>query len=162
MPKRIAIFILIFVLSCLCACRNEPLDVHIFVDIKECQRLQTPMTMDAGVKIFSSPQEDKHLKGLEYQAFFGCEYSSEELSFELFAYEFADEDTAMAYFNHATGKENDPNPTFSNTSAMGVYDSVVVSENKAYSVRCKATQSEKVTEFLNGIFTVEVAGSDST
>lgn len=161
MSKKILIGVLILVLSCLCACGIEPLDVHIFADINECQRIQTLMTMDAELKVFTSPQEDKHLKDLEYQEFFGCEYSSEELAFELFAYEFANGDTAITYFKNATGKENNPNPTFSNSSAMGVYDSVVVNGNKAYSVRCKATQKEKVTEFLNGIFTAEVAGSDS-
>ena len=156
--NKLLIFAVIFILVLgLYSCGSFEVDVHIFSDIEECQTIQSFKSADAEVEVYTSSEKDKYLKDLQYQEFFACEYRSDELTFELFAYEFKSADEAMSYFQNATGKGDNPNPAFSNNSGMGRYESVVVSENKAYSARCKTVQEDKMTEFLSSCFTIEIA-----
>ena len=156
--KKLLIFAVIFILVLgLYSCGSFEVDVHIFSDIEECQGIQSLKSEDAKVIIFDSPEEDKYLNDLQYQKFFACEYTSDDLNFKLFAYEFANAEKAMEYFKSATGKENDPNPTFSNSSGMGWYERIVVNKNNAYSVCCKTVHKDKMSEFLNSCFTIEIA-----
>ena len=158
--KHIVICITLFFLFSLCSCKNFELDVHIFSNIQECQSIEKVQDKSAVVTRYDSPIRDEYLKDLQFEDFYGCKYDSNDLKFELFAYAFPSNDVAMSYFENVTGKTNDPNPTFSSSSGMVSYIRVVVNENMAYTVNCKKEYEEKVIEFLNGCFSVDILGED--
>ena len=138
------------------SCKDIEPDLHIFSNMEDCKNIENLKSEDAKVKIYDSPKVDKDLKKLVYQDFFGCEYKSDDFSFELFAYVFENDDIAMDYFENVTGKVNDPNPTFLNSAGMFTYERIVINYNKAYRLTCKNTNKEKVIEFINICFSTEV------
>ena len=147
--KLLLIFLLLF---SLCSCKTIEIDVHMFSNIKECQVIES-LNDNANVKIIASPDEDKYFKDLQFQNFFGCEYTSDDLTFELFAYEFSNADMAMSYFENSTGKGEDPNSTFCDSTGMLWFKRIVVKENKAYAVRCKKEYKEKMDKLADeGVF----------
>lgn len=140
----------------LCSCRTFETDVHIFSNIEECQSIEGLNDNNTDLKIYFSPDKDKNLRNLQFQEFFGCDYTSEDLIFELFAYEFSSVDIAMSYFKNFTGKEDDPNPTFCDSSGVFWFKRIVVKENKAYAVRCKKDYKDKMIELINSCFKEEI------
>lgn len=151
--NKFIIFLIFLLLLNLCSCKTSEIDVHIFSSIEECQGLKDD---DSEVKIYEDTNDDKNLKNLEFQEFFGCKYSSDDLSFELFAYVFSNPETAMRYFVNKTGRTNNTNPTFLSSGGMSYYSRIVVSENKAYVVYCKNSDSEEVIKFINSRFSVDI------
>ena len=149
------IFIVFVLLFSLCSCKMEEIDIHIFSDINECQSIIQNNTNSAEIEIYSS-EKDKNLKNLEYDDYFGCKYTCDGYSFEIFAYNFIDSDTAYQYFENITGKRNNPNPTFSDNSNLSDYRRVVINKNMAYTVYCKNQYKEKVLEFINEIFSLDI------
>lgn len=159
---KITLFCVTIMLSLtLCSCKPIE-DVHIFTDIKECQNIQSSKADDADVTIYDSPTKDKDLKDLEFQAFFGCKYKSDSLTFELFAYEFENSDVAMNYYANATGKRKDPNPTFTASTGIPTFSMAVVSENRAYSVSCLTGNKTALIAFLNSCFTENICEGHKT
>ena len=154
--KYIIFLIMIFSLLNLCSCKTHEVDVHIFSNIDECKSIKNLKSDDAKITIYDSPKKDNSLKKLEYEEWFGCKYNSENFSFELFAYEFASSEIAMEYFENDTGKDSDPNPTFTDSTGTFHYERIAVSENKAYTIYCKSKDKEKVIEFLNNLFSEEI------
>lgn len=148
--------VVFLILLNLCSCKTENLDIHMFANLEECQRIKNMVIDNAEVIIYTSPVKDEFLKELEFREWFGCEYVSENLSFELLAYEFSNNDIAMTYFKNATGKKNDPNPTFCDSTGMRYFTRIVVVDNMAYTICCKKSNKENVVEFLNSWFTVDV------
>lgn len=151
--NKLVLFLIILLLLNLCSCKTFEIDVHIFSSIEECQGLKAD---NAEVKIYEDTNDDKNLKNLEFQEFFGCKYSSDDLSFELFAYVFSNPETAMRYFANKTGRTNNTNPTFLSSGGMSYYSRIVVSENKAYVVYCKNSDGEEVIKFINSCFSVDI------
>lgn len=155
--KRItAIALMLILLLNLYGCMNAELNVNIFSNIEECEKISTLNQSQANIQIYDMPTKDTRLKELEYQEFFGCKYIHEDYSFELFAYEFLNSDIAMAYFKNETGKGADPNPTFSDRSGIFSYRRIVVNNNMAYIVTCKNIHKDKVIDYINTCFSVNV------
>ena len=123
-----------------------------FSDIGECHAIENLNHNNADIKIYASTDQDRYIKDLQFQHYFGCRYTSDELSFELFAYEFSNDDTAMLYFKNLTGKDIDPNPTFCDSSGMYWFKRIVVKENKAYAIHCKKEHKDKTIELINSCF----------
>ena len=140
----------------------ETLDVYIFSDIEECRKFDEDMTSNAKVTIYNKPDTDTNLKDLKYLDFYACKCHSGEFEFEMFAYNFIDSDTAKEYFKNETGKNDDLEINFSNSSGMGLFRSIVIDGNKAYSVYCKDSDSLKVIEFINSIFTKQLVNQGHT
>lgn len=155
-PRILAFCMVLLLTLSLCACGPLEIDVHIFSDMDECLSIESMKADEAEVDIFDPTKKDWNLRGLEVEESFGCKYVSDDLTFTLYAYVFADSDLAMEYFENETGKDRDPNPTFSSSSGMGSYRRIAVSENKAYLVRCSKSDSEDVIEFLNSRFSEEI------
>ncbi len=155
-PKIMTICMMLLLTLSLCACEPLEIDVHIFADMEECLNIEIMEADEAEVDIFDPTKKDWNLRGLEVEESFGCEYISDDLKFTLYAYVFPDSDLAMEYYKNETGKNNDPNPTFSSSAGMNSYIRIVVSENRAYIARCSKSHSEKLIEFLNSRFSEEV------
>lgn len=154
--KFTTISIILLLLLSLCSCKTNEIDVHIFSDMEECQEIKGLESDNIDLEIYDSPVEDKYLKKLEFQEFFGCKYSSDDLTFELFAYVFSNIENAMEYFENGTGVSSDLNPNFISSAGISSYSRIVVSENKAYVVYCKKADKENVINFLNSCFSVDI------
>ena len=150
--KCIILCLIQLLLLNLCACRNHEINFRIFANIEECQKINSFKSEYADVEIYDSPARDKHLNNLEFLEWFGCKYTSEDCTFEIFAYEFLDSGIAMAYFKNVTGKEHNPNPTFSQSTGLRFYESIVVSGNRAYSIYGNKYDKANIIEFLNNWF----------
>ena len=133
-PKIMTICMMLLLTLSLCACGPRGIDVNMFADMDECLSIESIKADEAKVEIFDPAEKDKNLKKLEVEESFGCKYSSDDFTFKLYAYIFPDSDSAMKYFENETGKDRDPNPTFSDVSGMSQYRRITVSENKAYIV----------------------------
>ena len=147
---------LILISFALSACVEIELDLHMFSDIEECQKISSLKSETADIQIYDSPEKDKELKELQYSEYFGCNYKSDEMSFEIFAYEFDSNDVAMDYFKNLTGKGTDTNPTFLDSSGMNSFCRIIVDGDKAYSVYCTNSERDKVIDYINNCFSEDI------
>lgn len=113
-------------------------------------------SIQAYLTVYESPEQDKYLKELNYDNFFACKYSSDDLEFELFAYQFQEMDSAKEYFNHIAGHKATDDTDFLKSAGMTSYKSVVISGNTAYAVYSKRSDVDKLNELLGYWFTNEV------
>ena len=135
----------------------SPHEYYIFQTIDECEQLipadQTGLTIDR----YDTPEKDKKLKGLSYESFFGMKFHSDEVEYEIFAYEFPDTSSALKYYIQVTGQrsyekelplsEFDDNKRLLSSRGMSpYYDLIAVYQNKAYVItapqRCIGALSE--------------------
>ena len=129
------------------------MDFSIFSDISEMETLASDERFDR----YDNPSEDRKLDGLLYDVAVCGEYSSDELSFEIFAYEFESPDIAKQYFENVTGKViDDRDRMFNFVSGHTVFELIVVCNEKAYSVYTTTSQKEQLKAFLGEIFSVKV------
>lgn len=154
--KIMAIMLACTMITVCTACGTVEIDVHIFSDMSECYALEQEQSSDVTVDVFSSPEDDKYLKDCTYTDFFACEYTSNDINFTLFSYEFSNESIAQKYFHYATGQDADSTSTFCNSTGMFHYKSVVINGNFAYRLQTKASEEEKVKDFINERFSVEL------
>ena len=154
--KLLAFMLALAIVGVCTACGTVEIDVHIFSDMSECYALEQEQSSDVTVDVFSSPEDDKYLKDCTYTDFFACEYTSNDVNFTLFSYEFSDESIAQKYFQYATGQDADSTSTFSNSTGMFQHKSVVINGNFAYRLQTKASEEEKVKDFINERFSVEL------
>ena len=101
----VAILFLLFLLTISCGKRST--DVYIFEDINECSNISNLTYSNGYVIEYENPNDDKYLKNLVYNDFYVAVYESEELRFEIFAYEFDSYESAKKYFKNATGKKEE-------------------------------------------------------
>ena len=127
-----------------------------FTNIKECQKMIESKSDDVQIQTYDCTIVDENISNLEFEQSFGCKYISDEFTFLFFAYEFSNDDLAIEYFENVTGKKGDPNPTFLDSSGMSKFNRIVVKGNRAYTVRCKKKDKERVLEFLNSCFSEKV------
>ena len=149
------IFMLIFVINAIRV--GMPSDYYIFADIYECDNLLQTED-DKTVITRLSPEQDKKLKDNKYVEFRGAEYSSPELHFKIFAYEFADADGAKQYFRNVTGKDI----TFDNTFSLscgglrGSLTLIVIDGSNAYRIRSTAKDYKELDALLKEFFNVNI------
>lgn len=139
---------------------------YIFQDISECEQLipndQSGVTVDR----YDSPTKDEDLKGLPYKEFWGMKLSSDEIEYEIFAYEFEDSDSALTYYVNETGQnsylkklplsEDDENKLFSASKGISSYRLIVIYKNRAYKVIAPSKYANSVNELLASIFSQKV------
>lgn len=162
--KRCLFFLMVILLflpsltSCGLANAKE-LVIHSFATIQECQEIINRKSEDAEVLLYNLPAQDRNLKGLEYKEGFGCKYTSKEFNFEIFAYEFFDHAGASRYYENVNGNitiSKNPKYTFHGNGNLFRYRRVVLDDNKAYVITCKTKDKQKVIDFINSIFTIDM------
>ena len=57
--------------------QDSPLGIFIFQTIDECEQLIPADQTDAEIERYDSPEKDKNLKDLSYDAFFGMNFESD-------------------------------------------------------------------------------------
>lgn len=147
---------LIFILPLiLCACDAEIPDVYIFADINECSTISELANHSGSIELYHSPNSDKNLKDSAYTNFYACKYSG-EYSFELFAYEFVDDETAKAYYERANSRPCTQSASFTSVTGMFHYELCVVNGNKAYFIKSNRESADEVTDLLSNTFSIKI------
>ena len=88
-------------------------------------------------------------------------YESEEMSFELFAYEFADTESAKAYFKNETGISRVLNTHFLSSNNARNYKLIVIDGCNAYYIHGKTTDKEEIESFLSCVFSKQIVKQES-
>ena len=158
MKKLLAIVVLIMAVL-LCSCSAKGYAFYIFSDISECEQILEQKHDDAEITVYDTP-DDKYIKDLEYVNFFACDYSSSELEFEIYAYEFSSKEDAMQYFTNVTGKSNQPERSFSSSKGMFSFKVEAVDGNKVYRAVSPFYDDNDLLSFLKEIFSVEICTFD--
>ncbi|MBQ7968442.1 MAG: hypothetical protein IJ292_01285 [Clostridia bacterium] len=144
----------------------SPSEYFIFQNINECERLIPTEQSDLTIERYTSPDKDKYLKDLSYKDFWGMKLLSNELEFEIFAYEFVDSDSALKYYINVTRQnsykkelplstDND-NKRLSSSKGMFVYRLVVVYQNKAYLVVAPSQYDDAINKLLSDTMTYKL------
>ena len=140
----------------MCSCGPSDLEIYMFSDLSECRAIGSEELEGVQVTLYDSPAKDKYIKDLLYADYYACNYSSADLQFDLFAYEFPDQATAQVYFKNATGKDTTQTATFSISQGLMTYRRIVISNNLAYSVRTQVSDADAVIEIINQIFSEKI------
>ena len=72
---------------------------YIFADISECENLEQLGFKNAQITRYDSSECDPCIYDIEYREFYGAEYDSLLIDFEIFAYEFESEDDGYLYID---------------------------------------------------------------
>ena len=145
--------LLIIFLFCSCSFPHHA-RYYIYADIGECQLIEERKHDDALVQRYDTPNKDKALKDLSYVNFYGAYYSSSELEFEIFAYEFHNKDDAKKYFNQVTGKDEQRDQSLSAGKGLTSYQQIVMDGENVYAAYSSSGNSEKLQEYLGTVFSV--------
>ena len=148
-----AIVLLLFLLIFYGFQKIDQTEYRIFADIAECEQIVSNKPDGAQIEVYETAEKDKYLRNLEYEAFFGAKYASSEMRFQLFAYDFADSETARAYFEAVTGKDGALITDVLAESGLFSSDLIVRVDDKAYRVKMPSGYTRRVTDYLNEIFT---------
>lgn len=136
-----------------------PIYMYIFEDLNECKQLMSHEQALLEINEYHNPSVDENYSGLEYDAFWGMKYRSENIEYEIFAYEFADNDGALQYYTNVTGRTADSGKTRLGSKTYGWNGEcrvVVVDGNKAYTLVSSASLIHKIEEMLSAVFSVQV------
>lgn len=161
--NKILLFSILFVVTVvislgmvyLFANQGADVDFYIFENISECYKFNNDNKAD--ITEYDTPGGDKHLEKIKYSEFYAAKYKSEELEFEIFAYEFETESDAKAYFKNATGKSSEKDANFSSsTGTFGSSEITVFKMKNAYTVYVSPEYLEAAKEFLMSSFSENV------
>lgn len=148
---------------------NNPLthEYFIFQNLEECERLVPADYSKAEVIQYDSPDSDKHLKELLFNDFWGINFKSDKLEYEIFAYEFVDSDTALKYYVDVTGqnsykkklplKNEDENKLLNASKGMSSYEIVAVYQNRAYRLVAPKQYEDAINELLSSVFSQKLS-----
>ena len=134
---------------------DTPPEFFIFENISECEQLLPTDVSDSTVEKYITPDKDKKIKELSYKEFWGMKFTSSDLEYEIFAYEFADSDSALKYYTNVTGRSDDlpyKDKRAHATKGMFNYDIIVVYQNKAYSLSAPLRCADSIDELLANAF----------
>lgn len=142
-----------------------PISSYIFQNFEECKQLMTYEQIPSTIVEYEDAKTDEKLWNLKYKTFWGMRYQSSELEYEIFAYEFADKDDTLKYFNNASGSlfqdplpiaENDPNMNVKKIVGEDTYQVIVTAGTKAYRLICSRLLMDQIEEMLSIVFSVKV------
>ncbi len=130
--------------------------VSIYADISECEAIKEHARTNGTFHPYELPASDRHINGLDYTAFFGGEYKDSSCSFKIYAYVFADEETAATYFKRHTGKDTGLKSNYSGGVGLFRAELVVVNENMAYVVYMPSRCKQEVYKLLAEVFSITI------
>ena len=150
------VLITLSLMNALCSCGPSNLEIHIFSALSECRAIKSEKLEGVQVTSYDSPAGDQYIKELIYNDYYACNYSSAEVQFDLFAYEFPDQATAQEYFKNATGQDTTKTVTYLDSQGVTTYRRVVIRNNLAYSVLAKASDADAAIEIINQFFSEKI------
>lgn len=146
---------------------SSPDEYYIFQSINECEQLIPTDQTDLIIEQYTSPEKDKNVKDLSFKSFFGMKFHSNELEYEIFAYEFADSDSALKYYINVTGQssyekelplsDSNANKRLSSSKGMTSYRLVAVYQNKAYVIVAPNQYEDAINKMLATVFSFQLS-----
>lgn len=146
---------------------SSPNEYFIFQTIDECERLVSADQTDSIVERYVSPEKDKNLKNLSYESFFGMNFHSNELEYEIFAYEFVDSNSALKYYINVTGQnsykkelpldDDNENKRLSSSKGTLSYRLIAVFQNKAYVIFAPQQYEDAINKMLATAFSFQLS-----
>lgn len=145
---------------------SSPNEYFIFQTIDECQQLIPADQNDLIIEQYASPEKDKNLKDLSYESFFGMNFNSNELEYEIFAYEFVDSNSALKYYINVTGQnsyekelpldDNAENKRLSSSKGMSSYRLIAVYQHRAYVIVAPKQHEDTINNMLTTVFSFQL------
>lgn len=174
MLKKISIFVcltllIIFITGFIVYMLNysSPSEYFIFQDISECESLIPADQSDLMIEKYGTSVKDNNSRGLSYDCFWGMKFESDELKYEIFAYEFLDSDSALKYYVNVTGQKNhekklplsddSENKLLSSTKGISEYRIVAVYQNRAYLLIAPKQYEEEINALLANTFSYKLS-----
>lgn len=139
----------------------KDLPIDMYATMNECQKIETNKEENATVVCLTT-NDDPYLKGLTPMQFYGYTYTSDTMTFKLFAYEFATTEDAAAFFENVTGKSKNPAVTFSRSSGLSTHRCIVMDHENVYCYISPKRFHNKVTTYVNDCFSGISVYSPST
>lgn len=146
---------------------SSPNEYFIFQTIDECEKLIPADQNDLIIEQYASPDKDKNLKDLSYESFFGMKFHSNELEYEIFAYEFVDSNSAFKYYINVTGQnsyekelpldDNDENKRLSSSKGMSSYRLIAVYQHRAYVIVAPKQYEDTINNVLATVFSFQLS-----
>ncbi|MBR3778686.1 MAG: hypothetical protein IKL13_03045 [Clostridia bacterium] len=140
---------------------HNSVKLDMFASLLECQNIETQTADGATVTPINALTNDESVKDLQPLQSYGVTYESETMSFDLFAYVFATQEDAYAYFENATGKDNQPEVSFSTSTGLKQYRCIVMDHTKVFRVTCAKGDRDAVTAYINDCFSVDLIDINS-
>ena len=164
LPIVVVLLIVVFVIYMLNY--SSPNEYYIFQTIDECEQLIPANQTDLMIERYVSPKKDKYLKNLSFESFFGMKFHSSELEYEIFAYEFADSNSALKYYINVTGQnsyekelplsDSNENKRLSSSKGMSRYRLIAVYQNKAYLIVAPKQYGDTIDKMLATVFSFQL------
>lgn len=164
----LAVFLIVFVGFIVYTLNySSPNEYFIFQDINECEQLIPTNQSDLMIERYDTPDKDKNLRELSYNYFWGMKFESDELKYEIFAYEFFDSSSALKYYVNVTGQKsyekklplnNDSeNKLLSSSKGISNYRIVVVYQNRAYLINASSQYEDEINNLLANTFSYKLS-----
>ena len=137
----------------------DNLKITVFSDIEECQLIEKAGNdEDATVIKISNPSNDKlYDEKFAYKEFWAIQYTSSECSFEIYAYEFENEDIAKAYFEEFVSNGGSKDSSFHSISGINYGQQTVYQNERAYTIYASSHKNLKeAVALVNNCFSVEL------
>lgn len=134
---------------------NKGREYYIFTDINECLNFESTAEI-IKVEKYDSTEKDEKIMGLRYNNFYGAKIECSNYQFEIFAYEFENDDIARQYFEVVSGKTYSSESAFFGSGGITSYALVVVDVNKAYKINTTSGDIEKVKVLLANVFSKKI------
>jgi hypothetical protein len=146
--KLISFVLAILCVSCCFAsCEIAPDAYYIFEDISECEKFA-----ESGKITPREVEGEDEIKGLEYTAYYGARYDSEEFSFDIVALEFVDDANAKEFYRRVDGVRISGTAAANSIHDFPYYYLRAVDGNRAYAIVCTSSKSKVMNEFLSQMF----------
>lgn len=146
---------------------SSPNEYFIFQTIDECEQLISTDQTDLLIERYASPEKDKNLKELSYESFFGMKFHSNEMEYEIFAYEFVDSNSALKYYINVTGQssyekelplsDDKENKRLSSSKGKSSYRLIAVYQDKAYVIVAPKQFEEAINKLLGTTFSCQLS-----
>ena len=135
---------------------GQSIEYCIFENISECNDIKMSTLPGSKFESYSPKETDKNIKDLLFEESFCGKFSCDDFEFVIFAYEFADSESAKQYYINNTGKINDPSTSFSESWGVTFGEIIVIDLERVYRIEAKTKYREEVCSFLNEIFSKEI------
>lgn len=160
--NKLIIYVILSVVICsvFCSCHVSSDSVHIFSDISECNYLEANKSNDANITKYDFADNDIYLNDLEYNEFYAIKYESQNMKFEIFAYEFIDSVTAKSYFESSAKRDCISDKDFYVSTTLTNYIIRVLDGERAYILYSKPKYKEAIDSYLSYAFSIEFNNED--
>jgi len=158
--QRILLYIVLVsvLVTVLCACSIPMPSVYIYSDIAECKKIVEDIPQDSYIKIYENANNDKFLQDQTDYSFFGCEYTSDDYSFELLAYTFSNNKDAVDYYTNFSRIRFVNSPAWHDSGgSFNNFKRIVLNGNNVYVLYTKTSTANDVCAFVNSYFSVFIS-----